>query len=347
MRLNQLAKKVGKPYTRVEKYIRKELNVEGIEGPNARVEDDIVEKVIHKFGIAKEGAVADVKPKLTTVEAKPADINPEETGLEEVNLKKIESTPAEILKPNLEGLETAKKEVSNNADQEKGAQGNTIESDASVGEGENKEVAEATESDIETTKKEEVVNTIETEDTVLHLDEEGTIVAPKVKLEGFKVKGKIDLPFNSKSDKESSADAVVDSDQEEVEAKEEVVLTEEEIQNKEAEAKKALEEEQKKIKARQKNIDTEAAKAAAYKAEKEKREEEKLRRQIEEEKRKKREEGRQHYINQVQPKQSKPKKKKVKAKAEKESDDSFEIKEKYQNTENLTTWQKIVRWFNT
>lgn len=345
MRLNQLAKKVGKPYTRVEKYIRKELNVEGIEGPNARVEDDIIEKVIYKFGIAKEEAVAEAKPKLTSVEAKPAEINPEETGLEDVNLKKIESTPAEILKPNLEGLETAKEEIPNDAEQEESAQETTIKSDALVDESENEEVTEAAESSVETTKK-EVINTIETEETVLHLDEEGTIVAPKVKLEGFKVKGKIDLQSNSKSDKKTTDNQLDDSGQEDVQL-EDVVLTEEDIQNKEAEAKKALEEEQKAVKARQKKIDAEAAKAAAYKAEKEKRKEEKLRKQIEEEKRKKREEGRKHYINQVQPKQSKPKKKKVKTKVEKEADNSFEIKEKYQNTENLTTWQKIVRWFNT
>ena len=54
MRLNQLAKKVGKPYTRVEKYIRKDLKIEGVEGPNTRVDDDIVQKVISKFGLAVE-----------------------------------------------------------------------------------------------------------------------------------------------------------------------------------------------------------------------------------------------------------------------------------------------------
>ena len=112
MRLNQLAKKVGKPYTRVEKYIRKDLKIEGIEGPNSRVEEEIVNKVISKFGLYSEEVKQKPKVKLETIEAKPAEISPEDRGLEDVELDL--ATPAESVVPNLEGLGEENIQESNN-----------------------------------------------------------------------------------------------------------------------------------------------------------------------------------------------------------------------------------------
>jgi hypothetical protein len=102
MRLNQLAKKVGKPYTRVEKYIRKDLKIEGIEGPNSRVDDEVVNKVIANFGLTTQNSRNKPKAKLETVEAKPAEISPEDRGLEDIKLDY--ATPAEAVVPNLDGL---------------------------------------------------------------------------------------------------------------------------------------------------------------------------------------------------------------------------------------------------
>ena len=324
MRLNQLAKKVGRPYTRVEKYIKKDLGVEGIEGPNSKVADDIVEKVIFKFGLAPKVVPEKEKPKMETVEAKPAEISPEERGIEEVNISGLDSTPAELIVPNLEGLGKAK-----------------IEEVELV---EEKEVVvEQTEKVVEVAEilaKSKIVETIETDETTLHVDQEGVIVAPKAELEGFKVRGKIDLP-GAKAKKEVEAE----------EPELVIELTQEEQAEKDAKAeaeKLAKEETKAKAKAdREKRVKAEAARAEKYKAEKEAKAQVELRKRIEEKKKWKKEEGKKHYLNKVQDAPvPKAKKKKLKA-LEISEDDAFEINEKYKITENMTTWDKIVRWFNT
>ena len=328
MRLNQLAKKVGKPYTRVEKYIRKDLKIEGIEGPNSRVEEEIVNKVISKFGLHSEEVKQKPKLKLETIEAKPAEISPEDRGLEDVELDF--ATPAEAVVPNLEGL-----------GEEKNQESNTQEID-DVDANESKEVVSInTEADVNTVAENEetservISKTLETEETVLHIDEEGTIVAPKVELEGIKVRGKIDIP------------GVTDQPEDTLEENE---LTPEEIAQLEAEEAARLKAQEEAEEARRKKIDKEAAKALAYKEKREREEEEALRLQIEEQKEKKKEAGKKHYLNNVQqpPKAQKSKKKKtIKLEQEVEKNKAFETKEKYASTDNMTTWQKIVRWFNT
>lgn len=322
MRLNQLAKKVGKPYTRVEKYIRKDLKIEGIEGPNSRVEEEVVNKVIAKFGLHSEEVKQKPKLKLETIEAKPAEISPEDRGLEDVELDF--ATPAEAVVPNLEGLGEEKIQEPNNEeidevdanDANEGIELNTAS--------ENKEPSERV-----------ISKTLETEETILHIDEEGTIVAPKVELEGIKVRGKIDIPGVTDQPEDSS---------------EENELTPEEIAQLEAEEAARLKAKEEAEEARRKKIDEEAAKALAYKEKREREEEEALRLKIEEQKEKKKEAGKKHYLNNVQqpPKAQKSKKKKtIKLEQEAEKNKAFETKEKYASTDNMTTWQKIVRWFNT
>lgn len=316
MRLNQLAKKVGKPYTRVEKYIRKDLKIEGIEGPNSRVDNDVIEKVISKFGLGSDDVQERPKVKLETVEAVPAEIAPEERGLQDIELES--ATPAESVVPNLEGLGELKVEA-------QVEESNEVE-----------EVVESSEEVVEV-KEKVITETVETEETVLHLDEEGTIVAPKVELEGFTVRGKIDIP------------GVTDKVEEVVE--EQVELTPEEEAELKAEEEAKLKAKEEAAEARRKKIDADAAKAAAYKAKKDKEAKAALREKIEEEKKQKREEGKKHYLNNVKqaPKggQAKGKKKKEKAEQVVEDNKAFEDKEKYANTENLTAWQKLMRWFNT
>lgn len=331
MRLNQLAKKVGRPYTRVEKYIKKDLEVEGIEGPNSKVSDDIVEKVISKFGLAPKVVTEKEKPKMETVEAKPAEISPDERGIEELNISGLDSTPAELIVPNLEGLGETKIEDVELVEEKE------IVADSNI------EVVEQTKEVIEVAEpvsKSKISETIETDETTLHIDQEGVIVVPKVELEGFKVRGKIDLP-GGKAEKEIKVE------------ESEVVLeiTEEEQAEKDAKAeaeKLAKEEAEAKAKAdREKRVRAEAARVEKYKAQKEAKAQVELKKRIEEEKKWKKEEGKKHYLNKVQDAPvPKAKKKKLKA-LEVSEDDAFEINEKYQITENMTTWEKIVRWFNT
>lgn len=331
MRLNQLAKKVGRPYTRVEKYINKDLEVEGIEGPNSKVADDIVEKVISKFGLAPKVVTEKEKPKMETVEAKPAEISPDERGIEELNISGLDSTPAELIVPNLEGLGETKIEDVEMVEEKE------IVADSNI------EVVEQTEEVVEVAEpvaKSKIIETIETDETTLHVDQEGVIVAPKVELEGFKVRGKIDLP-GAKVEKE------VKTEEPEVV----IELTEEEQAEKDSQAateKLAKEEAKAKAKAdREKRVRAEAARVEKYKAQKEAKAQVELKKRIEEEKKWKKEEGKKHYLNKVQDAPvPKAKKKKLKA-LEVSEDDAFEINEKYQITENMTTWEKIVRWFNT
>ena len=325
MRLNQLAKKVGRPYTRVEKYIKKDLGVEGIEGPNSKVADDIVEKVIFKFGLAPKVVPEKEKPKMETVEAKPAEISPEERGIEEVNISGLDSTPAELIVPNLEGLGKAKIEEVELVEEKEVVADSNIEVVVEVA---------------EILAKSKIVETIETDETTLHVDQEGVIVAPKAELEGFKVRGKIDLP-GAKAKKEVEAE----------EPELVIELTQEEQAEKDAKAEaEKLAKEETKAKAktdREKRVKAEAARAEKYKAEKEAKAQVELRKRIEEKKKWKKEEGKKHYLNKVQDAPvPKAKKKKLKA-LEISEDDAFEINEKYKITENMTTWDKIVRWFNT
>ena len=328
MRLNQLAKKVGKPYTRVEKYIRKDLNIEGVEGPNSRVDEDIVNKVISKFGLFKQDIKEEAKTKLQTVEAKPAEISPEDRGLEDINLDY--AIPAESVIPNLDGLGEDKKQevVNENLDQvDDHIEDGNISIDTKDDSPEVIETLEPTERIIS--------ETLETEEAVLHIDQEGTIVAPKVELEGIKVRGKIDIPGVT----DQAEDAV---DEIELTEEEEDLLKQKEAQNIK-EAAEAAE-------AKRRKIDSDAAKALAFKEKKAEEQKEVLRLKIEKEKERKKEVGKKHYLETVQqaPKAIKSKKKKVvKVEQEAEKNKAFETKEKYASTDNMTTWQKLVRWFNT
>jgi hypothetical protein len=336
MRLNQLAKKVGKPFTRVEKYIRKDLKIEGIEGPNSKLDEDIVQKVISKFGLATDVVEEKPRVKMETVEAKPAEISPEERGLEEVYLDL--ATPGESVVPNLEGLGITKSEDSKeeivdesgktNEELDSSAIDDFVELTPNDSVSENKELP----------KEKLVAETVSTEDTVLHLDDEGTIIAPKVELGGITVKGKIEIPGVT--------------DQVELDSEKDVELSPEELLALKVEEEARLEESRKKEEARRKKIDKDAAKAAAFKAQKEKEAKVLLRAKIEEEKKKKREEGKKHYISQVQqapkiPAGKKKKSKKIEKIEKTEKNKVFETDEKFAEVENLTTWQKIVRWFNT
>ena len=328
MRLNQLAKKVGKPYTRVEKYIRKDLKIEGIEGPNSRVEEEIVNKVISKFGLYSEEVKQKPKVKLETIEAKPAEISPEDRGLEDIELDL--ATPAESVVPNLEGLGEENIQESNNQEIDD-VDAETHEDDVSL----DTEFVAHTVSESENSTERVISETLETDETVLHIDTEGTIVAPKVELEGIKVRGKIEIP------------GVTDQPEETAEENE---LTPEEIAQLESEELASIKAKEAAEEARRKKIDQDAAKALAFKEKREKEEQESLKSKIEEQKEKKKEAGKKHYLNNVQqsPKVQKNKKKKtVKLEQEAEKNKAFETKEKYASTDNMTTWQKIVRWFNT
>ncbi|MBI34142.1 MAG: hypothetical protein CMP67_02100 [Flavobacteriales bacterium] len=328
MRLNQLAKKVGRPYTRVEKYIRKDLKIEGIEGPNSRVEEEVVKKVISKFGLSSEVTKEKPKVKLETIEAKPAEISPEDRGLEDVELD--HATPAEAVVPNLDGLGEQEIEESNSDELESEDMARNSEEGLLASDNVVEEIVET-----DNLNERVISKTLETEETVLHIDEEGTIVAPKIELEGIKVRGKIDIP------------GVTDQPEKTPEENE---LTPEETAQLEAEEAAKLKAQEEAEEARRKKLDKEAAKALAYKEKREREEQEALRLKIEEQKEKKKEAGKKHYLDNVQqpPKIKKGKKKKVvKLEQEKENNKPFETKEKYASTDSMTTWQKIVRWFNT
>lgn len=337
MRLNQLAKKVGRPYTRVEKYLVKELGIEGIEGPNSKVDEEIIEKVIYKFGESDGKEKEPIKKvELKTIEAVAADIRPEETGIEEADLEFKAPTPAEAVKPEIELNDVKILNVTDAPVVEETTE-EPVESEIKA---ETEEVVEEQVIEQEETVEavEEKITTVETGETTLHLDEEGVIKAPKVELEGIKVMGKIDLP-------QPKAEVVEEETNEEGEA-----TTEE---NGEAVAEVKAEPKPSKPKRKKPSPEALEAKRQKRKQAQLQAEREEFEKNNAEQRAKEKEAKRQHYLEQV--KANTPVKKKVKkvtvesqdAKKEASDTKAFEQKHKYEGVENLTTWQKIVKWFNT
>lgn len=322
MRLNQLAKKVGKPYTRVEKFLIKDCGLEDVDGPNTKVSEEIIEKVIYKFGLAEDNKTEGVKKVvLKTVEAVAAEIKPEEKGIEEADITLKKPTPAEAVKPviKLEDVQTTNVETP------------TIETTDSTEEPVIPEVEVTSEVAAveESIKEEENITTVETGETTLHIDDDGVIKAPKVELDGIKVMGKIDLP---------QPKIVEEEEKEEIETT--VDSTEE--------APAPVAEKPKKPKKKgpsQEELDDRRAKRIAAKKQAEREAFEKENAAL---KAKEKEAKKLHYANQKKsaPKLNKKKKSNKSAQVAEENK-AFDTKEKYQNTENLTTYQKIVRWFNT
>lgn len=335
MRLNQLAKKVGKPYTRVEKYLVKECGLEGIDGPNTKVDEAVIEKVIYKFGLAEDNKEeAPKKVVLKTIEAVAAEIKPEEKGIKEADHAINAPTPAEAVKPqiNLEDIQVNPTPI---VSEEVASE----EPVAEVVETENEEIETPIAEVVEETQVpviNEEVTTVDTGETTLHLDADGVIKAPKVELEGIKVMGKIDLPEPKvEVEEETEADA------------EEVTATETPEEAPKEEVKKPAKPKKKKPSADQ----IEARRLKRIEAQKQA-EREKFELENAERLQKEKEAKKLHYQNAMknnQPVKKKAKKSKTDVDAAKEAQDTqkFEQKHKYEGVENLSTWQKVVKWFNT
>jgi len=310
MRLNQLAKKVGKPYTRVEKFLIKECGLEYVDGPNTKVSDEIIEKVIYKFGLADNKSSSVKKVTLATVEAVEAQIMPEEKGIEEIDITLIRPTPAESVKPIIK-LEDVKITKPN--------------SEVVVNEKTEEIVETAINTEIEEIK--ENTTLIDTGETTLHISDDGVVKVPKVTLDGIKVMGKIDLPQHKVIEEEKEVSGNLESA---VETEVDPVIEEPQKVKKKGPSSEEIDAKRiKRLEAHKK-----AEKAAFEK------ENEKL-------KQKEKAAKKDHYVNQKKTAPKSPKKKSTKSNQQFEDDKAFDIKDKYQNTENLTTYQKIVRWFNT
>jgi len=330
MRLNQLAKKVGKPYTRVEKFLIKDCGLEDVDGPNTKVSDEIIEKVIYKFGLAEDNKPESVKKVvLATVEAVEAQIRPEEKGIEESDITLIKPTPAESVKPiiKLEDVQITKPNTEVVVEVK-------IEEEESVEvKEENTEAVELVETAPETEVEVEVVpeeniTILDTGETTLHINDDGVIKAPKVALDGIKVMGKIDLPQPKVVAEETE---VNDTEESTVEATEVIPVVEKpkKVKKQGPSSEEIDARRTKRIEAQKK------AERAAFE-----RENEKLRQ-------KEKAAKKDHYANQKKTAPKAPKKKVDKSNQQDEENKAFDTKEKYQNTENLTSYQKIVRWFNT
>tara|TARA_B100000795_G_scaffold262745_1_gene241004 strand:- start:113 stop:1057 length:945 start_codon:yes stop_codon:yes gene_type:complete len=314
MRLNQLAKKVGKPYTRVEKFLIKECGLEYVDGPNTKVSDEIIEKVIYKFGLADNKSSVVKKVTLATVEAVEAQIMPEEKGIEEIDITLIRPTPAESVKPIIK-LEDVKITKPN--------------SEVVV----NEKIEDIVETAINTEIEEIKENTtlIDTGETTLHISDEGVVKVPKVTLDGIKVMGKIDLPQDKVKEEEEEEEEEVNGNLESaVETEVDPVIEKPQKVKKKGPSSEEIDAKRiKRLEAHKK-----AEKAAFEK------ENEKL-------KQKEKAAKKDHYVNQKKTAPKSPKKKSTKSNQQYDDDKAFDTKEKYQNTENLTTYQKIVKWFNT
>ena len=316
MRLNQLAKKVGKPYTRIEKFLIKECGMTKVEGPNTKLSNDIVDKVIYKFGLAEDNkSESSKKTVLKTVEAIEAEISPEEKGIEESEISFDAPTPAESVKPviELDDVKMSPKET----DVTK-----IISKDEEIStEDRNEAISETSDSNDSESNEEGNINTVQTGETTLHIDKEGVVKAPKVELEGIKVMGKINLP------------------------KPKVVEDPEIIDSKEEEESTNVPSKPKKSDILQDEIDLKRTKRleAKKKAERESIEKEYLALRKKEKEAKK-----QYYAQQEKSPPKTVKKKSSKVSQKSEDNKAFETKEKYKiANEDLTLFQKLIKWFNT
>ena len=334
MRLNQLAKKVGKPYTRIEKFLVKECGMTEVDGPNTKVSKDIIDKVIYKFGLAEDNRNESAKKVvLKTVEAVEAQIRPEEKGIEESEISFNAPTPAESVKPVIE-LDDVK--MSNKVspvaetftEKEEEEKGNTEEKT---------EIDSETITSSQEDKVEDNIIAVETEETTLHFDKEGVIKAPKVELEGIKVMGKINLPKLKNTEdpevvaSEEGSDAISNNEG----SKEEGIgLETPNIVNK-----------SKKKNTTQDELDARRAKRIEAKKKSERELIEKENKAL---KKKEKAAKKQYYAQQDKSAPKAAKKKNAKVLQKSEDNKAFETKEKYNtNDENLSLYQKIVRWFNT
>ena len=332
MRLNQLAKKVGKPYTRIEKFLVKECGMTEVDGPNTKVSNDIIDKVIYKFGLAEDNKGQSAKKVvLKTVEAVEAQISPEEKGIEEAEISFNAPTPAESVKPVIE-LDDVK--MSNKV---------TAVSEDVTEEEEEEDTKEKSEIDSEKvslgqeeTAKNNII-TVETEEATFHFDKEDVIKAPKVELEGIKVMGKINLPKPKKTEDHE----LVDSEEGLDEITNNSNFKEEDVDLK---TPNIIPKPQKKTTS-QEELDTRRAKRIEAKKKLESALIEKENKAL---KKKEKDAKKQYYAQQDKAAPKIGKKKNTKVSHQSEENKAFETKEKYKTPdENLSLYQKIVRWFNT
>ena len=329
MRLNQLAKKVGKPYTRIEKFLVKECGMTEVDGPNTKVSNDIIDKVIYKFGLAEDNkGQSSKKVVLKTVEAVEAQIRPEEKGIEETEISFNAPTPAESIKPVIK-LDDVK--MSNKI---------TPVSEDVTKEEDTKEKSEIDSNKVSSGQEETSENniiTLETEEATLHFDKEGVIKAPKVELEGIKVMGKINLPKPKKTedpelvDSEEGLDEITDnsnSKKEDVNLKTSNIVPNPQKKN-----------------TSQDELDARRAKRIEAKNKLERALIEKENKAL---KKKEKNAKKQYYAQQEKAAPKIGKKKNPKVLHQSEDNKPFETKEKYKiPDDNLSLYQKIVRWFNT
>lgn len=332
MRLNQLAKKVGKPYTRIEKFLVKECGMTEVDGPNTKVSKDIIDKVIYKFGLAEDNKNESAKKTvLKTVEAVEAQIRPEEKGIEETEISFNAPTPAESVKPVIE-LDDVK--MSNKA--------NTV-SETVTEEEEEEDTEEKSEIDSEKItsgqedKVEDNILSVETEGTTLNFDKEGVIKAPKVELEGIKVMGKINLPKpkNTEDPEVVAPEKVLDATTDNEDSKEEGIVVE----------TLNIVPKPKKKNTSQDELDARRAKRIEAKKKSERESIEKENKAL---KKKEKDAKKQYYAQQDKSAPKIAKKKNTKVSHKSEDNKAFETKEKYKTPdEDLSVYQKIVKWFNT
>ena len=314
MRLNQLAKKVGKPYTRIEKFLIKECGMTKVEGPNTKLSNDIVDKVIYKFGLAEDNkSESSKKTVLKTVEAIEAEISPEEKGIEESEISFDAPTPAESVKPviKLDDVKMSTKETDVPKITSKDEDINTEDKNETIS-----EISDSNDSE----SKEDNIKTVQTGETTLHIDKEGIVKAPKVELEGIKLMGKINLP----KPKVVEDPAITDS-------------KEEESSN--------IPSKPKKTEISQDEIDLRRTKRLEAKK---KAERESIEKEYIELRKKEKEAKKQYYAQQEKAPPKTVKKKSSKVLQKSEDNKAFETKEKYKiANEDLTLFQKIIKWFNT
>lgn len=162
MRIQQLAKALNITVSEIEEFLQEKVDA-GYDSPNKKLEEDVVQIVLDRFGPLPEKKVKREEDETPVKREKVIEVEKTEKIIEEAS---SEETPQE----NKE--ETGVAETPNEVPEEK---------------------EKIVEEEKSTSPEPKATEIIDTGETTLHI-EDGVIKAPKVDLPGIKVTGKIDLP---------------------------------------------------------------------------------------------------------------------------------------------------------
>ncbi len=221
MRLAQLARKVKVTPTEVKRFLEDKFELTIGKDPNFKLDEDHIEAVVEAFPLPIEPEVEKITPQKEDITPEPELISTEDvppvtvTDAAEDQTNLVEKANEAVELPNLhETSVTEKAELITEIDEEEAEE--VIE--------EMEEKLDKVEINYEDTETEDTENAQDKEEKPFEevpVDRSAPVIgAPKVKLDGLKILGKIELPSDKKEEleerQEASAEELSQKEQEEI-----------------------------------------------------------------------------------------------------------------------------------